>query len=1202
MHIKQVIIQGFRTYKNETICQPFSPKQNVIVGRNGSGKSNFFFAIRFVLSDMYTSLSNQERAKLLHGEGVGMSVMSAYVELVFDNSDNRIPIEREEVTLRRSIGLKKDEYFLDSKHVTKQEVMNLLESSGFSRSNPYYIVQQGKITELATMKDSQRLNLLKEVAGTGVYDARRLQSTQILEDTKTKKERIEEVLNYIEERLAELEDEKDELKEYQELDRCKRSIEYTIYDKELKMTREALETLDLERVEEAQRRSKNHSSQNESASKELTDQLTKLKNEIERLQRERLNLESDRKEQIQEHAKLELDVGELEGAVKNEKQTESSIKKSLVEVRNMIRSMRDETEKILPDMEEAAGSLHDLELEQEKAVAKQNEIFSRQTRTTQFNTAEERDDWIDGEMKSLQELCKSKQSAIGQSEAEVDRLQQELEQAKEDLQERSTLVEKRKVRIEQIKKEVQNAKKEKDDYSNMRKKIWHDEAALDNKMSDMKGELTKAERALYATTSKAKSNGLEVVRQLKAEGMDGIYGKLIDLIQCDPRYQVAVEVTAMDSMFNVVVKDDDVASKIINYINTKKIDARVTLLPLNRLKSEAPKLPESSAKEFLAIVKKIKCDDHIRPAVYHVFGKTIVCRDLDVATRYSGEQNIDAVTLDGDKVSKKGSMHGGFYDTQASKMDLAAKLRKISSEFDSAEEESKKLKVQSEELGQNITNALARSQKLENEKERLRQNHDNVQADEAQMRVSIEKLENQLESETSALEQLNADLVRSNERIASLSEERGTSLESEIDTESKDELKLLTNRIAELTPQIAEARASHEALVQRHDEIDRQLKLNLEKQEKKLVRQQEEFRLADRKLDYETKKVELKAAKAAVEETDAMVVEIEQTLLRITTEAQEITSNLDDAKSEERRRMTSDADADKRLEKILNKRAIHLEKQEEMMRKIRDLGALPKDFEKYANMDLKKLYKQLSGVNKKLKDPKYRQVNKKALDQYISFSEQRDALVRRKSDQDNADESIKDLIQVLDNQKDEAIERTFKQVSMYFKQVFRELVPNGEGSLVMQKRGDVSEEEQDAIDSETQIDKRGRIEQYIGVAVRVSFTGKATETQLLQQLSGGQRTIVALALIFAIQRCDPAPFYLFDEIDAALDAAHRTAVATMIARLSTTAQFIVTTFRPEMVNAADQWYGVTFKNKVSKIGQIPRETALEFIEDEAGGK
>lgn len=114
------------------------------VGRNGSGKSNFFWAIRFVLSDAYSSMTREERQALLH-EGTGASTLSAFVEIIFDNEDNRFPTGKQEVVLRRTIGLKKDEYALDKKSVTKTEVMNLLESAGFSRSNPYYIVPQGRV-------------------------------------------------------------------------------------------------------------------------------------------------------------------------------------------------------------------------------------------------------------------------------------------------------------------------------------------------------------------------------------------------------------------------------------------------------------------------------------------------------------------------------------------------------------------------------------------------------------------------------------------------------------------------------------------------------------------------------------------------------------------------------------------------------------------------------------------------------------------------------------------------------------------------------------------------------------------------------------------------------------------------------------------------------------------------------------------------
>ena len=171
------------------------------VGANGSGKSNLFHAIRFVLSDIFSSLRADERQKLLH-EGAGHAVMSAYAEIVFDNSDNRLPVDREEVRLRRNIGLKKDEYYLDKKHITKAEVINLLESAGFSRTNPYYCVKQGEIMKMATMQDEERLDLLKEIGGTSVYEDKRRESLKIMEDTKSRRDALSRCLRAMESRAS----------------------------------------------------------------------------------------------------------------------------------------------------------------------------------------------------------------------------------------------------------------------------------------------------------------------------------------------------------------------------------------------------------------------------------------------------------------------------------------------------------------------------------------------------------------------------------------------------------------------------------------------------------------------------------------------------------------------------------------------------------------------------------------------------------------------------------------------------------------------------------------------------------------------------------------------------------------------------------------------------------------------------------------
>lgn len=168
--------------------------------------------------------------------------------------------------------------------------------------------------------------------------------------------------------------------------------------------------------------------------------------------------------------------------------------------------------------------------------------------------------------------------------------------------------------------------------------------------------------------------------------------------------------------------------------------------------------------------------------------------------------------------------------------------------------------------------------------------------------------------------------------------------------------------------------------------------------------------------------------------------------------------------------------------------------------------------------------KKLHNTNESLK--KFAHVNKKAFEQYTNFTKQRDSLLQRREDLDNSAKSIEELVEVLDQRKDEAIERTFKQVASNFEEVFERLVPAGRGRLIIQRRID----QDDAMDEDIEETQQSTVDNYTGVSIKVSFNSKVDEGLRIQQLSGGQKSLVALALVFAIQKCDPAPFYLFDEV------------------------------------------------------------------------
>lgn len=199
-------------------------------------------------------------------------------------------------------------------------------------------------------------------------------------------------------------------------------------------------------------------------------------------------------------------------------------------------------------------------------------------------------------------------------------------------------------------------------------------------------------------------------------------------------------------------------------------------------------------------------------------------------------------------------------------------------------------------------------------------------------------------------------------------------------------------------------------------------------------------------------------------------------------------------------------------------------------------------------------------------------------------------MYKRKEELDIGGEKIRELMQNLEMRKVEAIQFTFRQVAANFTEVFKKLVPQGSGHLILRTQKDT-----EGNDMEKEVETS---DEFTGIGIRVSFTGVDAEMREMNQLSGGQKSLVALALIFAIQKCDPAPFYLFDEIDQALDAQHRKAVADMIHELSDKAQFITTTFRPELLENAHKFYGVRFRNKVSHVDCVTREIARDFVEDD----
>lgn len=1148
MHIKQVFVSGFRSYKDQLVVEPFSKEHNVVIGRNGTGKSNFFDAIRFgLLTTRFANLRTEDRQALLH-EGSGKHVMSAYVEIVFDNSDGRLPVDTEEVVLRRTIGVKKDEFFLNRKHISKSDVIHLLESAGFSRSNPYYIVQQGKVNALAVMKEKERLELLKEVAGTKVYEDRRQESLKILQETQVKREKIQEVISYIEERLKELEGEKEELKQYQKLDRKLRALEYSMHHKELQNIKMDLDAMERKRSEESTKSQALHEKQLQLFEKIQTLEIShaERQEELSVACKEHEQLEIARKKLMEIFCQLELEVKELDEEIKQDTDRKKTAEKELGSLCKESKAKKDTLENdIIPNFKRAEASYENVRLKLQQSLQKSDELIAKESRKSQFKTKKERDKFLKSDIRELEQLLMRRKSDMESLLGATESLKESIRESKQDLESKSRALHEHRKVVDNFQPQLLTLKEERNSVSEERKEKWRVENELANDVRRYTDQLRRGENILHSTMAYDVRRGLEAVREITIQKkIQGVHGPLIELVvPTDERFCTAVDEAAGGSLFHVVVDTDDTATKFMRELERKNL-GRITFLPLNCLKIEE-KITYPESDDCIPLVNKLKFSPEIRKAVLTAFGKKLLCKDLEVCVRYAESSNMDCLTLDGDMVHRRGALNGGYRDPHRSRTRAMMEVQNARTELENIKLQEKKAQHEAQQADQRVAIIVGQIQKLENEKRHGMAIYED-------MCKNISRLRSQIESDKANLKkkelfsQFHSEIGQLEAKIASLRSEMERPLHETLSTEEVDLLHSLSTRISELQLEERKEKMAMEEICAEKRSIESELTQNLErriKELKELLDEEsvQELRVRAREGAFQNKKVDLIDASRQVENNKKMLKDLEQ---KLATTQEELTLEAGSIESLNAQLVIAEGEIGKegrQSEKLLNRRRTLIQKREDLMRSIRELGTLPlAEVEKYKDVLLPQVIKKYGKCRTKLKN--YSHVNKKALDQYVSFEDQRTTLIKRKQELDGGYGSIESLIEVLDRRKDEAILRTFKGVSHHFAEIFQELVPTGEGKMLI-IRSDTSPENSESPEAtqETKVDT------FSGVQIKVSFRGEG-DSYLMQQLSGGQKALVALAFIFAIQRCDPAPFYLLDEIDQALDSTHRAAVAALIHR------------------------------------------------------
>ncbi|ONH80826.1 Structural maintenance of chromosomes protein 3 [Saccharomyces cerevisiae] len=1221
MYIKRVIIKGFKTYRNETIIDNFSPHQNVIIGSNGSGKSNFFAAIRFVLSDDYSNLKREERQGLIH-QGSGGSVMSASVEIVFHDPDHSMILPSgvlsrgdDEVTIRRTVGLKKDDYQLNDRNVTKGDIVRMLETAGFSMNNPYNIVPQGKIVALTNAKDKERLQLLEDVVGAKSFEVKLKASLKKMEETEQKKIQINKEMGELNSKLSEMEQERKELEKYNELERNRKIYQFTLYDRELNEVINQMERLDGDYNNTVY--SSEQYIQELDKREDMIDQVSKKLSSIEAslkiknatdLQQAKLR-ESEISQKL---TNVNVKIKDVQQQIESNGEQRNLDSATLKEIKSIIEQRKQKLSKILPRYQELTREEAMYKLQLASLQQKQRDLILKKGEYARFKSKDERDTWIHSEIEELKSSIQNLNELESQLQMDRTSLRKQYSAIDEEIEELIDSINgpDTKGQLEDFDSELIHLKKKLSESLDTRKELWRKEQKLQTVLETLLSDVNQNQRNVNETMSRSLANGIinvkEITEKLKISP-ESVFGTLGELIKVNDKYKTCAEVIGGNSLFHIVVDTEETATLIMNELYRMK-GGRVTFIPLNRLSLDSDvKFPSNTTTQiqFTPLIKKIKYEPRFEKAVKHVFGKTIVVKDLGQGLKLAKKHKLNAITLDGDRADKRGVLTGGYLDQhKRTRLESLKNLNESRSQHKKILEELEFVRNELNDIDTKIDQVNGNIRKVSNDRESVLTNIEIYRTSLNTKKNEKLILEESLNAIILKLEKLNTNRTFAQEKLNTFENDLLQEFDSELSKEEKERLESLTKEISAAHNKLNITSDALEGITTTIDSLNAELESKLIPQENDLESKMSEvgdafiFGLQDelKELQLEKESVE-KQHENAVLELGTVQREIESLIAEETNNKK----LLEKANNQQRLLLKKLDNFQKSVEKTMIKKTTLVTRREELQQRIREIGLLPEDalVNDFSDITSDQLLQRLNDMNTEISGLK--NVNKRAFENFKKFNERRKDLAERASELDESKDSIQDLIVKLKQQKVNAVDSTFQKVSENFEAVFERLVPRGTAKLIIHRKNDNANNHDESIDvdmdaesNESQNGKDSEI-MYTGVSISVSFNSKQNEQLHVEQLSGGQKTVCAIALILAIQMVDPASFYLFDEIDAALDKQYRTAVATLLKELSKNAQFICTTFRTDMLQVADKFFRVKYENKISTVIEVNREEAIGFI-------
>ncbi len=1132
MFIQKVTLKNFKSFKKAEIT--FDYPFVAISGPNGSGKSNIVDSILFCLG--LTSSSKVLRADKLT-DLIRIGCNEAEVEITFRNG------------LRIKRRVKKTDkgyysyYYLNGKSVSYSEIERVLEDLGLH--NDYNIVMQGDVTRISEMSPIQRRKIIDDIAGISEFDEKKEKALQELEVVRENIEKLEAVISEVNLRLESLRRDREEALRYKSLlEEKERFQNYLKAHKHLnlKNRKESLENeierLELEKDELTRKVIKINVKLQELNSKaeELSEKIAKIGDvRFKKIQSEIVKINS-----------------EIEAIKRSEEIYRNELKK-LEEERTQtllnISKLRDELEEVEKEIEELSiqkaslSGLVEENLQKIEFVKARLEEAGEEFRRLKDELMEKREQ-LDGLKEKRNELIRERDrllEALRRIGMEIDDLE----------------LEKERIRIENLfeelkskKTELENAEKRLkaliDRRNNTDKKIFalRDELAkIEEEIKGKEIELTKVRTEL--STMERFSKAVELILEAKEKGiLRNIHGTVAQLGEVKEEYALALEVAAGNALQFIVVETENDAVEAIKFL--KRVDGgRASFIPLNKIKNVSVYLDYSILKEEGVIdyaVNLIKCDKKFRPVFEFIYRDTLVVDNIDRAKKLMDGRRI--VTLDGDLIERSGVMTGG--SVQKKKGVLLSK-ELLNKESKLREEISRMIQRKEE-----IFDELKREENL---RRSIQAEIDELNVTIAQLKSDISALKSKIEDSRKLLESIKLKLNEKRVEMAELYsetekvEEELKEVEMEI-TKLRDEIENLErsmkgSEVAKLTEELEKLKEEYSRNKEILMNVEGRLK-NAELRKEQIERSIEEKEERLKQTELRTGEIhrEIEDGRRRIEELKLRLEELSREEEEISREAKRLRVERDKILDEIRRLEGEKSRADFGIKAI----------EERLKAKVEELNAIIKELEGFEAVEVDDL-PPLAVVERRLREidaqlSEFGDVNMKAIQEFEEVKARRDDLLEKKAVLEKERKEILDRIKRYEQMKREAFFKVFNAINDNFKEIVKELA-NGEGELYLDGN--------DPFNS--------------GLHIRFRPFGK--KVQKLEAMSGGEKSLAALALIFAIQRFKPAPFYVFDEVDMFLDGVNVGRVAKMIKRLSKDAQFIVVSLRKPMLEMADAVIGVT---------------------------